>query len=237
MNQDYLGIKYNQLIDGNPTECVAITAADLKGNIIKQAQDPDFTYAFTRYLMGKEPSTEGLDPLTGMQSVIVYGTLPASQETFTAHSMGELYVANYKNYTQGQIQFARNTPKSNGIKTLNGSTAMRSFLDLGIGGIGIPMLWYPSYMNPNADGTLPAPSGTPTLHMVSGYDYNDRGIKIKPYLGQGYGQDGYVYHRPAALDRAYAFDPNAWRWMSLASIALQHTNAIGDILPQLYASR
>jgi len=81
---------------------VAITVTDIKGNIDGKVYDPDFTYAHTLLLEGVEPTTEGSDPLAGMQSVVAYGVAPAELATFTALNMGELYVANYRNYSPAQ---------------------------------------------------------------------------------------------------------------------------------------
>ena len=236
-SQDYLAIFPNQEVQGDQTECTALTTTDLVGNLIGKAQDPDFTYAYTLKTMGVQPNTGGADPLSAMQSAVVYGTLPASDETFSALSMGELYVANFKNYTSAQLQFAEPNAR-NGIKSLDGYQDIVNWLSLNKGGVGIPMLWYPSFMTPNADGTLPEPSGTPTNHMVPCYYADGRGLQVKPLLGANYGQNGYAFIPESMFPQvqqtysySYAFDPNGWRWLQLVQIALQHWNIIPDILP------
>jgi hypothetical protein len=49
-----------------------------------------------------------------------------------------------------------------------------------------------SFNTPNADGTLPAPSGWFTHHNVAVYDDVLQGLVIKPWLGASLGNGGYV---------------------------------------------
>lgn len=238
-SQDFLALKPNQEIDGDQTECTALTTSIIVGNLFRKTMDPDFTYAYTLKTMGVTPTTGGADPLAAMQSAVIYGTLPASDETFTALSIGELYVANFANYTSAQENFSE-VNAQNGIKTLDGYQDILNWLSLNKGGVGIPMLWYPNFMTPNADGTLPEPQGTPSNHMVPCFYADGRGLQVNPLLGADFGQSGYVYISPQLFPQiqqtytySYAFDPSAWRWMQLAQIALQHWNIIPDILPIL----
>lgn len=239
-SQDYLGIQYNQNINGETTECAAIAVADLWGNILGKPQDPDYTYAAALKVMNLAPNTGGLDPLCAMQSAVVFHTLPASQETFTALTSGELYIANFNNYTAAQQQFAQSTTAPNGIAAFGSYQEIVNWLALNKGGVAIPMSWYPSFMTPNADGTLPQPQGTPSNHVVTCYYEDSRGLQIKPNLGANFGQNGYVYlpedifnQAKTAFNYSFAFDPNAYRWLSIASIAIQHPAIIQYALPQL----
>ena len=59
MNRDHNQQFPNQLIDGDPQECVALSVGDIAGNIDSQLYDPDFTYALTLKLMNKTPNTGG----------------------------------------------------------------------------------------------------------------------------------------------------------------------------------
>lgn len=237
MNRDHLQMFPDQLIDGDPQECVALSVADIKGNIDSQLYDPDYTYAMTLKLMGVGPTTSGLDPYSGMLSAIVYGTLPITLESFTAKTMGELYIANFLNYTQAQRTFAQS-------KAMNGVTSLFSYNDicnwLGTekSGVSLAIRWYESFNTPNADGTLPAPAGGFTYHNVAVYDDQLKGLMIKPWLGPTFGAGGYAFMSSTTFDLVFqsaaAFNPDAWRWFSLAQIAVTHPAIISDILPQLH---
>jgi len=236
MNLDHLQQFPNQLVDGDPSECVALSVADIAGNIDSQLYDPDIIYAYTLRLMGQQPNTGGLDPYTGMLCPVVYGLLPISLETFTAKTMGELYVANYQNYTPDEriaaLKWARR-----GVMPLYSYAEIAGYLSAYRTGVSLAVKWYESFNTPNQDGTLPAPVGAFSYHNVAVYEETDKGFRVKPWLGPQFGDGGYVYMSETTLElvyqSAYGFDPNAWRWLSLAKIAVTHSWDIIDILPIL----
>ena len=228
----------NQEIDNNQTECVALTVTDICGNIDSQLYDPDFSYAFTLKLLGVQPTTAGLDPYSGMLSAVAYGLLPISLETFTSKVMGELYAANFQNYPSKDPPAALKWAMR-GVKQFYSYQDIIRHLDASKTGVALAMRWYSSFNTPNQDGSLPAPIGQFSHHMVAVYGHDARGLQIKPWLGKDFGQGGYTYLSEATFNlvvqSAFAFDPAAWRWMSLAKIAVSHPKIIGDILPQLTA--
>ncbi len=226
----------SQLIDGDSTECVSLSVTDICGNIDSQLYDPDIHYAYTLRLMNQTPNTGGLDPYTGMLTPIVYGLLPISLETFTAKTMGELFVANYMNYTNSERVAALKWAK-NGVVRLNSYQDIQNYLKTYKMGVSLALKWYESFMTPNQDGTLPAPQGTFSYHNVAVYEDTTLGLRIKPWLGPAWGDKGYAYLSEVNFNlirqSVAGFNQNAWRWLSLAQIAVTHPNCIGDILPQM----
>jgi hypothetical protein len=150
MNRDNNQQFPNQLTQGDPTECAALTVGDIAGNIDSQLYDPDFTYALTLKLMGLQPTTAGLNPLAAMQSAIVYGLLPISLEAFTAKTMTELYVANYQNYPVTDRTASLKWVK-NGVVTLYTYADVCNWLLTQKTGVSLAMRWYQSFDTPNAD--------------------------------------------------------------------------------------
>ncbi len=227
----------NQLIDGNPTECVSLTVADICGNTDNELYDPDLIYADALKIMGKDPNTAGLDPIAGMQAAVVYGCLPMSQESFNAKTMGELYIANWKNYPLYERQAAQQHVR-------RGVRGLYSFGDIGRHmmetntGALLSMKWYQNFTFPQ-NGILPLPRGNFSYHCVAVYDEGDEGLVVKPWLGPDFGEDGYAVISKEVFDQcfveAYGFDPNGWRWLNLATIAVTHPWIISDILPLLKA--
>jgi|GEM_PF-4563202 len=200
MNLDTLQLFPNQTTDHDFTECVALSVADIAGNIDGRAYDPDFSYAFTLKLMGEQPTTAGSDPLAGMQSAVCFGLLPTAEETFTALSVGELYVANFQNYTPAQCQNALQSVKK-GVRNVLGNgddfDSIKAALEAG-NAVSMPMSWFSSFtaagfgniVTKNPDGTytttgggtptgiLPTPSGTVTSHNVAVYAVDKDNVTI-----------------------------------------------------------
>lgn len=236
--RDYLQQFPSQLIDGDPTECVALTVADIKGNIDSQLYDPDFTYAMTLRLMGQQPTTAGLDPYSGMLEAVAYGLLPISLESFTAKTMGELYIANWQNYTPAQRQFALRWA-ANGVTPLYTYSDIANWLLTQKTGVSMAVKWYESFNTPNSDGSLPPPVGAFTYHNVAVYDDVLLGLMVKPWLGPDFADKGYAYMSQSTFNLVFqsaaGFNQNAWRWFSLAQIAVTHPYIIGDILPQMHS--
>lgn len=231
----------NQLIDGNSTECVALTVADICGNIDSQLYDPDFNYAFTLYLQGIQPNTAGLDPRAGILSTVAYGLLPMSEADFTAKTMGELYIANFANYSKEDVASALKNAR-NGIKRLYSYDEIVQYLNDEQKGVSLAVKWFPEFNNPYSGGILPTPntSGEYSLHNVAVYGSGTNGLQIKPWLGPSYGFGGYGYMNCYVFSQvfqcAFAYDPKAWKWLSLVQMCLLYPNRIKDLLPRIIAS-
>lgn len=231
----------DQRIDGNSTECVALTVTDICGNIDGQLYDADFVYAFTLYLQGIQPNTAGLDPYAGILSTVAYGLLPISEADFTAKTMGELYVANFENYSKEDVASAlRNT--RNGVKRLYSYDEIVQYLNDEEKGVSLAVKWFPEFNNPYSGGILPTPNttGEHSLHNVAVYGSGTNGLQIKPWLSSSYGYGGYGYMNRYVFDQifeeAFAFDTKAWRWLSLVQMCLLYPSRIKDLLPRVIAS-
>lgn len=226
MNLDYNKRFPNQLLDGDPTECVAITIADICGNLDNTSYDSDFTYAMTLHLQGVEPTTAGSDPYYGMNSAVAYGLLPSAIDTTSAKDQGEIYVANWQNYTEEQRLEARKH-RQNGIidyGTSNLYEKIVNHLTLKKTPLSMPLIWHSSFMD-TVSGVLPAPSGGTYNHNVAVYGVRDDGMLIiKPWIGQDYGDGGYGYMSKEICDQvavgAYAFDKEAIWSVSILKIIL-----------------
>lgn len=189
--------------------------------------DYDFSYSLGLYIQGLKPSTSGEDPYWGMAAAVAYGLLPAADETFTAATQGELYSANYQNYSATQKAQAAKFVM-NGITQLNTFSDYRNFLFQNKQGCILAMKWYPEFMTPNSDGSLPIPnpSGAYSSHCVAVYGYDSvLGLLIKPWLGNFYGQGGYAYMSPTIFQmcfvEGYGFNTGANRLFSCMLIMLQ----------------
>lgn len=225
---------WNQEIDGNTTECVVLSSSDIKGNFDKQFYDPDANYAMTLLLEGQQPNTNGLDPYQGMMSGVCFGFLPTSLETFTAQTMGELYIANAANYSPIQ-RAAMMQHTANGINILFTYADIIAQLDAG-NPVALPIHWYENFTSIGTDGVLPNPSGQYSNHCVAVYGYDEKGLLIKPWLGAGYGDSGYGHMSQTIFTQvftgeAYCFAPNAMRWLSL----LGEINYLKYLVKLLYA--
>lgn len=245
MNVDKTNFFPNQATDGDPTECVAITVCDLLGNKYGIPFDPDYTYAQTLLLEGVEPTTAGSDYTLGMQTAVAYGALPMNEATFTALSMGELYAANWRNYTAAQKRDALQYVQ-NGIKSLWSSTPFEDVLGYiskyGTG-VSLPISWFSSFNLPQG-GVLPQPSGGVSGHNVAAYGSTEINgetyLIIKPWLGPEYGDHGYGYLSKelflTVVKDALIFNPDARRFVSLVGIMVsQHKYDfvlpyVGDLL-------
>ncbi len=239
MNLDRLQLFPNQLIDSNGHECVALTVADICGNMDGMAYDPDFLYAYTLKLMGREPNTFGLIPYEGMLTPIVYGLLPISMADFSAKTMGELYIANWMNYAMDDRIAAQKNVRT-GVKSLWSYPDIVDFMFKTQTGVSLSVKWYGSFALCGSSGILPKPTGNFSYHNVAVYDADQRGLKLKPWLGQGFGDGGYCYMSPEIFNEVFqsaAGFVNGWRWLNLASTAAARPWVIPDVLPLLYATR
>lgn len=230
----------NQLAENRLKSCVGETVADIWGNVLNQPQDPDFSQAATFNILGVLPSTGGTSPLVGMMGAVIYGCLPTDKESFDATIMPPIFVDNFSNYTPPLKHLASLFPAS-GVSTLPLWEDVIDYLDEEKQGVALEMEWYASFLTPNPDGTLPPGSGLTTNHCVAVYGYDTRGLKIKPWLGAGYGQGGYAYLPEAMFPRirlgAWAFNLEAIRWISLVRAWLNYPAARADIWPQLTPMR
>ncbi len=238
MNLDRLQFFPDQRIDGDPQECVALTVADICGNIDGVPYDPDFLYAYTLKLMGKEPNTAGLDPFTGMLTPIVYGLLPLSAADFSAKVMGELYVANYKNYAMDDRLLAQRFFKT-GVRSLWSYQEIVDFITKTRTGASMSIKWYGSFAFCSSSGILPEPTGNFSYHNVAVYDGGPDGLMLKPWLGKDFGHGGYCYMSESIFNEVFqsaAGFVDSWRWLSLASIGVTRPYILNDIIPLLYAT-
>ena len=230
----------NQNIQNRPDACTAETISDIWGNVQNQPYTPDFTLGATFHVLGQEPSSGGTDPYSAMLSAVIYGCLPTEDDPTDVSTSSELMAANWTNYTPQDIHLASLFP-ARGVNTyLDVNTAYADicdYLDESKQGVSLAMIWSQSFMSPNADGTLPVPSGATSNHNVAVYGYDSRGLMIKAWLGPTFGLGGYVYVPevmfPQVFQGAWSFNSNSWRWGSLAWACATHYWLYPDIRPML----
>jgi hypothetical protein len=216
MNLDRLQNFPNQNAEHRGDECVAETIADLLGNIY-YAQgvkfDPGFNYGATFDLNGLTPSNVGTNPTYAFYAQCYRGSLPIQDATFTALTTSELMEANFNAYPPEQHLQAL-AYRQRGVRRLYSYTDIQSALKTYGQGVGMAMVWPQSFLNPNPDGTLPKPDGLSSNPMVAVYeDVPGLGLRIKPWLGSGYGAGGYCFLNETQFNQlfieAFCFDPTA----------------------------
>lgn len=235
MSLDKLQWFPNQDVLNLPTACVAFSACDIAGNLMNTQMEPEFSYAATLRVMNEVPETAGSDPYSGIISTVVYGTLPAQDETFTAVTTSELYAANWANYNPSQKALAL-LEAQNGITLLDSWGDILAWVTSGKSGVMLPVTFYSSFWNKNSDGTLPAPSGSTSNHCTALYDANaDGSINMKMWLGSGYGYAKLTENIFNQIwdNEAWGINTSASRWLSLASASVVRPYIIADTLPQM----
>lgn len=234
MNVDFLKRFSNQNIERRPTECAGETVGDLNGNVFNQPMDAGFSYAVALKVANSLPTTVGSDPYAAMVGATIYGTLPTDDVPFDVNVMDELYEANFKNYPNFKLA---SFFVPNAVKKLYSYNDISKYLHDNRMGVSLAIKYYDSFLNPNQDGSLPSATGNFTYHNCAIYEDTILGLRAKMYLGPEYGDHGYVYISRTNFDLifqgAYAFDPDAWRWLYLAKIAVARPYLIPDILPLL----
>lgn len=244
MNYDTLGWKPNQNADHRPEECTAYTVADIVGNITNQQIDPGFGYGSTFHLTGQTPGDSGLDAVDAFTAQTIYGSLPTEDQPFTALQTSEAMEANFDAYPVSDKQLAA-TLALKGIKELYSFDDIVAYQNKMKWSVGVTMTFYESFLTTKPDGTLPEPAGDYTEHEVVVWGLDPRGLIIKAWLGPTWGENGYGYvPMPLFDDMAQvitAFDPNAWKWWTLATAALKYgignKTVMNDILTLLYANK
>lgn len=239
---DKLKLFPDQLADQDFTECAAISVCDLSANILGIPFNSDFTYAATLSLEGVLPNTDGSDPWTAMQSAVAYGLLPESDATFTSKTVGELYCANFANYTPKERTLAL-THQLPSLKNIGVDfDAMVTHMKTTGQGVLISLSWFSSFSaagfgniitkNPDGSfttaaggtptGVLPAPSGGMTNHAVAAYLSESGEILIKPWLGPAWGMGGYAILTRTMfytiVKNVFAFDMKGNHWFAILSI-------------------
>ena len=188
---------------------------------------PDFSYAMTLYLAGQAPNTSGLDPYTAMQAAVAYGLLPISLASFTTKTMGELYIANWKNYPTDQQNAALRYARK-GVVSLPTWDAILDHLNRLRSGVSLHLHWYSNFMRVGSDGILQPPTGIFSEHNVAVYDCVEKDgqqyLLIKPWIGAAYGAGGYALLSREIYEtikvEAFGFDPYANRLIALMRITI-----------------
>lgn len=224
----------NQNIALRPDECVGETWADLNGNRFKQAMYPGFSYAGALRVSNTQPTTAGSDPYSGGLSVVLYGSLPTEDAPTDISTFSELFDANWANYPMKELA---STFVQNGLKPLYSYADIVNYIFDFRQGCQLTMKWYESFSTPNQDGTLPAPSGAFSTHCVAVYEDHLLGLRIKPWLGPGFGAGGYAFLPQSVFSQVFVdssgFNPQASRWVSLVKALLPRWYLYKDIYPQL----
>lgn len=215
MNLDTLKLFPNQLTDFDGTECTALSVTDIAGNIYGIPFSNDFTYAATLNLENITPTTAGADPRAAMYSVPLYGLLPAANEIFTSKTMGELYSANFANYTTGEKQLALKYPMCAKPVPLDYDDIVK-VLQSGYA-VSLAMKWYWG-STPPVVLTAPTAGQLFTNHNVPVYEVDPRGLRVKPLLGANAGENGYCFLPKETFDATAEF---AMQFDTKASVRLQ----------------
>lgn len=215
MNLDRLQNFPNQNAERRFDECVSETICDLLGNIY-YAQgvkfDPGFNYGATFDLNGLIPSNVGTNPTYAFYAQCYRGSLPIQDASFTALTTSELMEANFSAYLPSEKLLAL-PYRQRGVRTLYSYADIQWALKTYGQGVGIVVTWFDSFLNPNADGTLPEPADGTHEHMVAVYEDTSLGLRFKPWLGAEYGAGGYGFINETRFNQVFqqglCFDPTA----------------------------
>lgn len=235
----------SQLSDFDLYECTALAVCDLAGNILGKQFSNDFTYAATLQLEGVAPDVDpdGADPWTALQSAVAYGLLPLENATFTSKTKGELYSANWLNYTAEErslaLQHQMIAPINLGVNYDGMVTWMRMHQQ----GVMISLTWFSSfgtsgYAQTNQQGIMPTPSGSISNHCVAAYlDTDNTTVLIKPWLGTTWGRGGYGILTKELYDTiakdTFSFDVSGNHWLAILAIICTKFPYLYDKLPVL----
>lgn len=236
MNRDVLKRFPQQNIENRLQECVGEGVADIIGNIRNQAMDPGMSYAAALKVANTIPTTAGSDPYSGMLGGLVYGALPTEDAPFDATTTSELFEANLANYANRPLalNFAQN-----GVTFLYSYDDIANYLLESKQGVGCAIHFYQSFLTPNADGTLPAPSGTFSNHFIAIYEDTLLGLRAKVWLGPDYGMSGYCFIPRSIFNQifvgAWGFNLQGNRWINLVKTLLNHWWLYSDIFSQLHS--
>lgn len=233
MTRDRLQIFEDQIAEKRFNGCVGIAIGDVIGNIVGVQMDSDFSEAAAYRVLGQKTGNDGVPLIPAIQGACLYGALPAVDEDFSASMKGELYANEWSNYAQADIQTASRYSQF-GYVSLTNYDAVSDYIQQTNWGAPLLMKWYQSFNDPQTDGTLPAPSGSYSIHCVAVYDNPLIGLQIKPSCGKEYGIGGYAYLTRSTFEQVFiqsaGFDPNATRFWTLATIGLTHWNLAPDVL-------
>lgn len=197
---------------GNTNLCTQETTTELCSDMDGVVYDENWAAAVTSKLNGA-PILNGVDALTAMQAMVLFGPLlqSLSPESMRWQKMGESYVETIGNWDPALfLKAAPNERK--GVLAVDGGQydafdTFRAQMYAHKRSIGFATKWfYDSFNNPASNGIILPPSAGQladfTYHMyaIKGWATLPDGnlyLKIKPWEGPTYGLGGYVF-----LDRA-----------------------------------
>lgn len=245
----------DQNADGAPFECVGYTTSDIGTDVIGKIQDPDFSYAASRYVSGD--GAEGIGGTSfhgGLQGAVALGFLQKSLATVSASVQGEKYVSDWNNWP-AQLKKTALASAQNGILNVLGMgddfDSILSACYTGKIGISIATAWYLNWdVTAVKYGIVQAPSNPQDVSNLGWHNWAIKGKKTIdgiPYLigktwqGTSVGDNGWMYFSREAINGALSvqgsgaltLNPNAKRWASIIGILVQRFPALLSELPQL----
>lgn len=243
----------DQNADQAETECTGYWPADLVTDITGIIQTPDFSYAVNLWIENVVPNTGGADIHSGAKGLVIRGTLPAALANFSAKTMGELYVANIKNWSQAQSIAALKNVQRGVYDALGFGDPFDSIVSAMLKGklsVSLGSPWWPEWESVGADGILPMPKDTSNLSAVPWHNYGAKKritingkpmIGVKSWQGPNYGDKGWAYMTPEVANTVFsipgtgaiAVSLDVSRFITMVQIMMSDIRTIPRYLPYL----
>ena len=225
------------------TECTGETIADIVGNFYGIPMDAGFAYGAGFAASGVTPSTIGEDPWSVIQGAVAFGSLPITAQDFDATTVGELYEANFANYSADDKKLALSykmpAPKNIGVDF----DAVLNYITTKGVGVSLGMKWSGG-LDTYYALTLPWNGTATSSHCVAVYGQktinSQAYLIVKPWTGSDWGDGGYCYMSRNVFNQtvscAYSFDPNGNHWLACVSMLITRFPYLAKYAPQLLTS-
>lgn len=211
------------------SECVGISTSDVGGNWREMLFDSDFSEAAAFHIQGKRGSEDGVDLLSAMYAACVYGFLPENLDTSDPIQTSEAIESDWASYTPTQIATAAKFAPA-GVRSLKSYDDVIEHLLREKMGCVLQLRWNTAWTGFGGQVPMPAADARYTDHAVACYGYSALGLAVKAwdipeyhYLPRSVFQKVFVV--------GYAFDMNAYKWLTIVSAILYTRN--WSLLPLL----
>jgi hypothetical protein len=245
----------NQEADNAPTECTAYYTTDARTDVDRMMYSPDFSYAATMYIEGVTPNTGGAEPLAALEAGILRGFRRKDFTGISAAQNGELFVANWNNWSKDDKTLAlanRIADVHNALGNGDPFTSITNACYTARIGVGIVTPWYPEWNNPLGGGVLQMPAdlsgaGCPWhMHAIKGQKTIGGSLHAmdKSWQGNTIGDNGWLY-MPAPVLNAVMTVPGTCalipvttgsRFIPVVNILLSHKQLLATEFGQLFTT-
>lgn len=240
----------SQDADNKPTECTAYYVADTFTDILRSQCVPGFTFGATTFVENVNPTTAGADPLSALQSSVIAGVITSQ---YNAQPQTEIMDANWDNWAEYQRTAAlRNTAVDvhSALGFMDAFNSIISTMWTGQVAVALCTPFYHEWLDIGSDGIMPMPHNVDDVAGLPYHCWSAKGQKTingktyiigKTWQGTSFADNGFSYISQEVLNPVLSLSGTGAlvlvmkgnRFVSLATIALQHLNIIPYVLPRL----